>query len=103
MAVTRDRVGFGWDPRSRGAAPGPAPTAPDRRRNRRGELAHRADLHRHRRTVLAADLCGCFCCLATFLPTGIVEWVDTDDQRVGQTAVCPRCGIGGVYLAYEAR
>jgi hypothetical protein len=50
----------------------------------------------HRRTVLAADLCGCFYCLATFVPSDIVEWVDTDDQGVGQTALCPRCGVDAV-------
>ena len=45
----------------------------------------------HRAEIEAGPLCGCFCCLRTFPPTEIVEWVDH-----GTTAVCPRCGVDAV-------
>jgi hypothetical protein len=35
-------------------------------------------------------------CLATFPPAAIEEWIDEDGARVGQTALCPRCGIDSV-------
>ena len=57
----------------------------------------------HRRAVLAADLCGCFYCLFTFPPSSIVEWVDFDDDGVGQTALCPRCGIDSVVPSKPSR
>ena len=50
----------------------------------------------HRRAVLATDLCGCFHCLSTFPPSSIVEWVDVEEAGVGQTALCPYCGIDKV-------
>jgi hypothetical protein len=50
----------------------------------------------HRSQVEASETCGCFYCLATFPPTAIEEWVDEDDAGVGQTALCPRCGIDSV-------
>ncbi len=43
---------------------------------------------------------GCLCCGATFKPTEILEWVPELDpvtqQAVGETASCPKCGIGSV-------
>jgi hypothetical protein len=50
----------------------------------------------HRKQVLSSDLCGCFYCLAIYPPSKIVEWVDEDDNGVGQTAMCPECGIDSV-------
>jgi len=59
------------------------------------EEAHRA-CSRHRRAVLASDQCGCFSCLRTYSPTEIVDWVDDDEAGLGQTALCPHCGIDAV-------
>ena len=50
----------------------------------------------HRIELLAAEYCGCFYCCEIYLPTAIDEWVDEDDQGLGQTAMCPRCGIDSV-------
>ena len=56
--------------------------------------AHRHSI-RHRDEVLRSEQCGCFYCLAVFLPSSIVEWCDTV-SGVGQTALCPHCGIDSV-------
>jgi len=51
----------------------------------------------HRNEILTSGVvCGCFHCCQTFDSTAIVEWVDEDDSGVGQTALCPRCGIDSV-------
>ncbi len=36
-----------------------------------------------------------FYCTATFLPADVREWTD-GSEGVGQTALCPRCGIDSV-------
>ena len=66
-------------------------------------MAYDADLegaHRHssnhRAEVLASPLCGCFYCRSVFSPTEIEEWVDRNQTGIGQTALCPRCGIDSV-------
>jgi hypothetical protein len=66
------------------------------------ELAHKRSI-RHRPEIEASDTCGCFYCLATFRPDEIVDWTDWPDgtpegeeDRYGQTALCPRCGIDSV-------
>jgi hypothetical protein len=46
----------------------------------------------HREDLLAAPICGCYHCCAMFPPSQIVKWTNEDDDGVGQTAVCPRCG-----------
>jgi hypothetical protein len=51
---------------------------------------------RHRQEILESEQCGCFSCLAVFPPSEIEEWVDTDEHEVGQTALCPKCGIDAV-------
>lgn len=50
----------------------------------------------HRDEVLASNQCGCFYCTAVFPPPEIEEWTDEDEKGVGQTALCPRCGIDSV-------
>lgn len=35
--------------------------------------------------------CGCFCCLETFDPGEVFEWIDD-----GETPTCPHCGIAAV-------
>jgi len=57
----------------------------------------------HRKNVLAAEVCGCFYCLKMFPPSTITEWVDFDDGDVGQTALCPHCGIDAVVPSVPAR
>src|SRR6185295_9354489 len=54
------------------------------------EAAHKHSF-KSRKETMASELCGCFYCLATFLPAEIEEW--TDD---GQTPLCPKCGIDSV-------
>ena len=44
---------------------------------------------------------GCFYCRAIYEPAEIVEWIDDDDTGVGQTALCPRCGIDAVIAIRE--
>ncbi len=57
-------------------------------------LAHKRSIH-HRSEVLASDRCGCFYCCAILVPSEITEWTD-DLNGIGQTALCPRCGIDSV-------
>jgi hypothetical protein len=56
-----------------------------------------ADKHSisHRSEILTSEVCGCFYCLAIFPPSEIKEWVDAIDG-IGQTALCPKCGIDSV-------
>lgn len=63
-----------------------------------GRDYHRAHQYSsgHRQQIEASELCGCFYCLATFPPAVIEEWIDEVDERTGQTALCPRCGIDSV-------
>lgn len=56
--------------------------------------AHRHS-SRHRAEVLASAQCGCFYCRAIFKPAEINEWVD-EWEGIGQTALCPKCGIDSV-------
>lgn len=50
----------------------------------------------HRTEVEASELCGCFYCGARYPPSKITEWVDGSAEGVGQTALCPECGIDSV-------
>ena len=45
---------------------------------------------RHRREILASELCGCFYCLRTFPPAESDRWLG------GEDAVCPYCQIDSV-------
>ena len=56
--------------------------------------AHQHSIN-HRIEILASETCGCFYCLQTFPPSQIVEWCD-EVNEVGQTALCPNCGIDSV-------
>ena len=57
----------------------------------------RANRHssRHRTEVLASISCGCFYCCEVFPPSDIEDWTD-EWEGIGQTALCPRCGIDSV-------
>jgi hypothetical protein len=57
--------------------------------------AHRHCI-RHREEVLASAVAGCFYCCSMFDPSLITDWVDEDAAGVGQTALCPHCGIDSV-------
>jgi hypothetical protein len=61
----------------------------------RDHIQAHAHSSRHREEVIHSSMCGCFYCLATFEPDEIKDWVDEVDG-VGQTALCPRCGIDSV-------
>ena len=54
------------------------------------QLAHGKCIH-HRPELEASSLCGCFYCLATFVPGEIVDWCDD-----GNTGLCPKCGVDSV-------
>ncbi len=63
---------------------------------------HQYSAH-HREMMGRSERAGCFYCLAEFEPTDITEWVDWPDHvgdgqenELGVTAVCPRCGIDSV-------
>jgi len=52
---------------------------------------------KHRAEILASDHCACFYCLATFPPSAVQPWTDVStDSGLGQTALCPKCGIDSV-------
>ncbi|MDD5195178.1 MAG: cytoplasmic protein [Candidatus Omnitrophica bacterium] len=59
------------------------------------EEAHKHSL-KHREEILNSEMCGCFHCEAIFNPSEIKEWVDADKNNLGQTALCPKCGIDSV-------
>jgi len=51
----------------------------------------------HRTEIERSELCGCFYCETTFLPSAIERWIDPQgEDGGGQTAMCPRCGIDAV-------
>ncbi len=50
----------------------------------------------HRNEILSSEVCGCFYCLSIYSPSEIEEWIDNDENRVGKTALCPKCGIDSV-------
>ena len=56
------------------------------------EAAHEASTP-GRKAVEASKSAGCFCCLAIFPATHIVEF--TDD---GDTPLCPTCGVDSVIV-----
>lgn len=56
------------------------------------EFAHKS-CSSHKTEILTADLCGCFYCKQTFLPSEIDEWIE---EKIGETAICPKCGIDSI-------
>ena len=53
---------------------------------------------RFNRKALEHDkLCGCYCCLAVYSPTEIVEWgSEPVEGEYNCTAICPRCDVDAV-------
>ena len=47
----------------------------------------------NRNELESSRLCACFHCLETFIHKEISEWINDKD---GETAICPRCGIDSV-------
>jgi NAD-dependent SIR2 family protein deacetylase len=43
--------------------------------------------------MLESDLAGCFHCKEVFSTKEINEWIK---EKIGETAVCPKCGIDSV-------
>jgi hypothetical protein len=50
----------------------------------------------HRAEIESSFICGCFSCTATFAPMAIKEWIDENDDGIGQAALCPECSIDSV-------
>jgi 8-oxo-dGTP diphosphatase len=50
----------------------------------------------HRQEIGESKVCGCFSCLAMFVIRSIFQWIDEDKDGMGQTALCPNCGIDAV-------
>ncbi len=59
------------------------------------QLAHKHSTM-HRTDIETSDRCGCFYCCSVFQPTEIQEWCDENEVGLGQTALCPKCGIDSV-------
>ncbi len=51
---------------------------------------------KHKESILKSKNCGCFSCLQIFSLDEINDWCDEDENKVGQTAICPRCGIDSI-------
>ncbi len=49
-----------------------------------------------RQKILKSKQCGCYYCLKQFYFTQIDQWLDEDENGIGQTAVCPFCWIDSV-------
>ena len=47
----------------------------------------------HRKEIKASKRVGCFCCLRVFSSIKVKEWIDEDEQGIGQTALCPYCSV----------
>ena len=50
----------------------------------------------HRSEIEESKICGCFFCCVTFGSAEIQDWVDKNVEGIGQTALCPKCGIDSV-------
>jgi len=48
----------------------------------------------HRKQLLASEIAVCLYCFTEFPPDAVQEW--TDGEPIGQTALCPYCGIDAV-------
>jgi hypothetical protein len=57
-------------------------------------LAHKHS-NNHRADLVSSDKCGCFYCLEVYSVDSIEEWTDFFDG-VGDTAICPHCGVDSV-------
>ena len=51
---------------------------------------------KHSAELLASEICGCFHCKKTFPPSYVTHWIDKNEEGIGQTALCPHCGVDAV-------
>ncbi len=58
------------------------------------EAAHKHSIF-YKKEIFESNICACFSCKKTFLPTEITEWCDESNPN-GSTAICPKCGIDSV-------
>jgi hypothetical protein len=58
-------------------------------------VAHKHSFRR-RKELLGSSDCGCFNCLKIYPPFKIKHWTDFNENEVGETAICPYCGIDSV-------
>ena len=56
---------------------------------------------KHKESILKSKNCGCFYCLQIFPASEIIDWCDKDDNKVGQTAICPKCGIDSIVCDFD--
>lgn len=54
----------------------------------------------HRELIINSVNCGCFFCKEIFSPNKIEEWIDENELGIGQTALCPYCGVDSVIGSY---
>ena len=47
----------------------------------------------NRTEIEGSESCGCFYCLAVFPSSEIEDWIG---DRLGDTAICPHCGVDSV-------
>jgi hypothetical protein len=57
--------------------------------------AHKRSIQ-HRNEVELSKACGCFHCGYIPSPKEINHWIDKNGKGIGQTAMCPKCGIDSV-------
>ena len=50
----------------------------------------------NRAALSTASQAVCCYCLRAFHPVDILEWCDEDQAGVGQTALCPHCGVDAI-------
>lgn len=50
----------------------------------------------NRKRLLESEVAACIYCLLEFPPSLVVEWCDEDELGIGQTALCPHCGVDSV-------
>lgn len=53
----------------------------------------------HEKAIKSSQVCGCFSCLAIFLPSEIKKWIEEPSncpRGAGKTAMCPVCDIDTV-------
>jgi len=64
------------------------------------------DTHRfcggHRDSIQKSNLVGCFYCCQIYPAKEVNEWID-EINGIGQTALCPKCGIDSILGDYDVK
>lgn len=50
----------------------------------------------NRTSINKSKKCGCFYCGSIYESKEILNWIDADESGIGQTALCPKCGVDSV-------